>query len=161
MRTCGPDVGCTGGRAADAANPWGLASVQPHPLFAPFAHENLTTPAQWPRVIFGSGIYLTPIRNGKRNTSRQSTPITMSRPAECACDMRRNPVGGSPRSRLSFACSSLQKTQGPPPKDIYIPVCQPLVLQALRPACYSCGHDSRRYRGSDPASGRLCDPRLA
>jgi hypothetical protein len=39
-----------------------------------------------------------------------------------------------------------------PPKDSYISVCQPLVLQALRPACYSCGHDSRRYRGSDPAA---------
>src|SRR5207248_6486776 len=25
-------------------------------------------------------------------------------------------------------------------KTVYIPVCQPLVLQALRPACYSCGH---------------------
>jgi hypothetical protein len=57
-------------------------------------------------------------------------------------------------TRLSFVETSaiVDLRTDRPPKGCYIPVCQPLVLQALRPAFYSCGHDSRRYRGSDPAA---------
>ena len=37
-------------------------------------------------------------------------------------------------------------------KTVINPGLPATVLQALRPVCYSCGHDSRRYRRSDPAA---------
>jgi hypothetical protein len=74
----------------------------------------------------GSASATTPPGAGKRNTSRLSTPITTSSPAECACAMRRNSPALSAHAASVFLNSDLALV-------CEISISQPLVMCVGRP----------------------------